>query len=143
MVPYEMIGRNIMVVDKYFRLYLKDALKIHDMNTAEGLALLVLLGKQGVGQDYLIDELQYDKGVIARTMKALEEKGLVEKMKNDSDLRAANYFLTLKSLQFKPIFIDLLKSWNDRILSGVSEEELEVVNKVLILMAENSVRRGE
>lgn len=136
-----MIGRNIMVIDKYFRLYLKDSLKAHQMNTAEGLVLLVLYGQEGLSQDDLIDELQYDKGVMARTMKALEAKGMVTKLRNEADLRSANYSLTPQAAQFRPVLIDLLIAWSDRMINGLSVEELAIADRALCVMAQNSVGR--
>lgn len=38
------IWRSMNIPDKYFRLYLRDALKSYDLNMAEGLVLLPLFG---------------------------------------------------------------------------------------------------
>ena len=91
-IKYAFIGRYIFIVDKYFRLYFKDSLKEYGMNSAEGLVLLVLFGEDGMTQDQLIAELQYDKGVMARTMKSLEEKAYVKRERNPIDKRSSIFF---------------------------------------------------
>ena len=57
------IGRNIMVIDKYFRMYFKNHLKQYGLNTAEGLSLLALYEEDGRTQEQLIMLLHYDKAL--------------------------------------------------------------------------------
>ena len=156
MEKYPRIGRNINIADKYFRLYLRDALSPHGLNTAEGTVLLSMYGssggterqivdsihgREGGGntQDERIDDLHYDKGVMTRTMKSLEEKGFVQRSPNPADSRSYIFTLTEKGLDFKGTLIDLLRRWSDRLLAGIDEQTLSTVEKALAVMAENAV----
>ena len=41
MLEHKAVGLNIFIIDKYFKMYLKKSLKQYELNTAEGLVLLV------------------------------------------------------------------------------------------------------
>ena len=141
---------------KYFRIYLRDALKPYDLNTAEGMVLLSLYGKNGTTesqildsihgnagwhtQDQIIGELHYDKGVMTRTMKALEEKEYVLRSDNPADSRSYIFSLTQKALDFKPILVDMLYTWNTYLLEGIDADSLDIVEKALAIMAGNAIK---
>lgn len=153
MERFESIGRNMMISDKYFKMYLRDSLRPYGINAAEGIVLLMMCRREmmtgknsentdplmhGNTQDELIREIHYDKGVMTRTMSELEEKGFVERRTNPSDSRSFLFSLTSKWDEFMPVMMEILICWNRRLLSGISEEELAVVQKALAVMAENS-----
>ena len=159
MEQYASIGRNMNIADKYFRLYLRDALKPHNLNTAEGTVLLSLYGKNGSTetqifdsihdhttrhtQDQIIDELQYDRGVMTRTMKALEEKEYVLRSDNPTDCRSYIFSLTKKAMDFKPILIGILFEWNTYLLEGIDAEALKITENALAVMAKNAMKHSK
>ena len=151
------IGRSMNIADKYFRLFLRDALSPRGLNTAEGTVLLSMLEKSGGTapeifrsihgraaeentQDELIERLQYDKGVMARTMKALEEKGFVERRANPADSRSSLFCLTDEGRELKGALIGALRRWSVVLLDGIPEQDLSVLERDLDRMAENAVR---
>ena len=156
-IHYRLIGQNMMVVDKYFKIYLKNSLKKYDLNTAEGMVLLALYGHDGrteeqilhdIHQDYdgksqdqLIDELHYDKSVMTRTMQALEKKGYVIRGDNPKDSRSFIFNLTSKAIAFKDILIEILKEWNDTLLASFDDIDLEFLKNALAIMAKNAKRK--
>lgn len=152
MEKFTSIGRNMMIADKYFKLYLRDALMPHNLNAAEGIVLLMMYRKNmnhtkdsdnhyNTGsntQDELIREIHYDKGVMTRTMKELEQKGFVERQPNPADSRSYLFSLTPKGIAFQETIMDILKRWNTQLLAGLSEEQLAVVESTLNIMAQNT-----
>ncbi len=152
---YTSISRNILVIDKYMKLYMKNALKPYDLNTAEGMVLLVLYGHNGLAeeeiltelhgkeligktQEQLIGSLHYDKGVMTRTMQALESKGYVTRQDNTADGRSYLFFLTKMAEDFKPVLISILRFWSDGILQGFEKEIVEVIGHALEQISENA-----
>ena len=146
------IGRNMMISDKYFKLYLRDSLLPYGLNASEGIVLLMMYQSNSSmdieknpgwhpvpnTQDELIQKIHYDKGVMTRTMKDLESKGFVTRTVNPEDSRSFLFALTKKSLEFKDTLISILKTWHNRLLSGLTDEELATVARVLGIMAKNS-----
>lgn len=158
MKQYASIGRNMNIADKYFRLYLRGALKPYGLNTAEGTVLLSLYGKNGTTesqifdsihdhdchtQDQIIDELHYDRGVMTRTMKGLEEKDYVLRSDNTNDCRSYIFSLTKKALGFKPILIGILYKWNTWLLEDIDPDTLKTVENALSVMAKNAIKHSK
>lgn len=155
------IVKNSMIIEKHFKLFFKNGLKQYDLNTAEGMVLLLLIEKEakpecntiekmhkiirGQTQDQMIDEIHYDKAVMTRTMQSLEGKGYVVRNLNPIDSRSYIFSLTKKAADFKPTLINILKHWNEGMQKGIDKKELEVADKALSQMANNAIElaRGE
>jgi DNA-binding MarR family transcriptional regulator len=152
-------GRNIMVIDKYFKLYFRKMLKEYDLNSAEGMVLLALFGSDGLTekqiltsihsgtgaqtQEQIIRELHYDKSVLTRTMQALEEKEYVTRCKNQQDSRAFDFHLTQKAKDFRPKLMKILSQWHTHLIEGVDPKTLELLDEILETMAKNAIWIGE
>jgi DNA-binding MarR family transcriptional regulator len=148
-------GRNIMVIDKYFKLYFRRMLKEYDLNSAEGMVLLALFGSDGLTekqilttihsgigaqtQEQIIRELHYDKGVLTRTMQSLEEKKYVTRCKNLQDSRAYDFHLTDKAKEFRPKLISILSQWHARLIEGLDQKTLDILDKALETMTKNAI----
>ena len=141
MEKFEHIGRNMMITDKYFKLYLRDALAPFDLNTAEGVVLLMMfhsaVAKKNTQED-LIRRIHYDKGVMTRTMKELEKKGYVSREPHPTDSRSYLFSLTAAGETLKDPLFDILRRWNERLLAGIDEKDVETVKRVLGKMAQNA-----
>ncbi len=141
MERFESIGRNVMITDKYFKLYLRDALMPFDLNAAQGIVLLMMYHNAATAkntQEDLIRRIHYDKGVMTRTMKELEQKGYVKREQNPADSRSYLFSLTEKGTAFKDPMMGALRRWNERLLDGISEQELSVLTAALSKMAQNA-----
>lgn len=152
-------GRNIMVIDKYFKLYFRRMLKEHELNSAEGMVLLALFGSDGLTekqiltsihsgtgaqtQEQIIRELHYDKGVLTRTMQSLEEKAYVVRCKNLQDSRAFDFHLTEKAKAFRPKLMKILSQWHTHLIDGIEQKTLDLLDETLETMAKNAIWIGE
>ena len=152
----ESIVRNNMIIGKYFRLFFRNSLRQYDLNTAEGMVLLLLLEKEtnpqrntiekmhkiikGQTQDQIIDEIHYDKSVMTRTMKSLESKGYVARNVNPVDSRSYIFSLTKKAADFKPTLLNVLELWNDGLRRDIDEATLETASIALSRMANNALK---
>ena len=156
-------GRNIMIIDKYFKLYFRRMLKEYDLNSAEGMVLLALFGSDGLTekqiltsihsgtgaqtQEQIIRELHYDKGVLTRTMQSLEEKEFVTRCKNQTDSRAYDFHLTDKAKDFRPKLMKILSQWHTGLIEGIDRQTLDIMDEALEKMTKNAIgtcdRAGE
>lgn len=144
------ITRQFMVVTKYFKLYYKNQLKPYGLNIAEAMVLLALMDGMdkthgdilaaihdgrggmpdqaqmdrcsGMTQEEVIGDLHYDKGVMTRTMKALEGKGYVTRSANPADSRSYLFNATEKARLLQPKLLAILQAWNDLLLNGVAHQ---------------------
>jgi len=157
----ESVGRNNMIIEKYFKLYFRNNLKQYGLNTAEGLILLLMMEKvmkpldnaldemhqllMGQTQDQMNDEIHYDKAVMTRTMQSLESKGYVARRINPADRRSSIFSLTQKAIDLELVLIDILARWNDGLQKGIDKENLEIVKTALTQMVNNALEltKGE
>ena len=146
------LGRDIFVIDKYFRLFFKNALRPYDLNPTEAMVLLALYEKGGhlredvfddihehklsKSQEQIIADLQYDKAAMTRTMQSLEGKGYAQRRANPSDSRSFLFWATQKADAFKPTLIGILREWNDLLTEGVGD--MDIIGPAIRQMAENA-----
>lgn len=151
MLEFASIDQNIVIIHKYFKQYFKNELKPYDLNAAEGMVLFMLFvqkdradtgaGKSdhqetfGKTQEQIVDELHYDKSVMARTMQSLETKGYVLRNDNPQDSRSYIFTPTQAAMAFKPVLLSMIKRWHDSMLKDV--EHLDVIKTAIKKMAVN------
>ncbi len=146
------LGRDIFIIDKCQRAYLKNALKKYEITTVEAMVILALYENNGAlseqkldnihefhtrkTQDQIISELQYDKAAMTRTMQQLEREGYVIRACNPNDNRSYLFSLTDKAYRFIPELLKILRTLNELLTSGV--ENLDIVKKATLKMAKNA-----
>ena len=159
MIEHNAIGLNIFIINKYFKLYFKKSLKKYNLNTAEGLVLLVFfkyhnaisqkdidkIHNNAIGktQDEIISELHYDKGVMTRTMQSLEDKNFVIRKSNPKDNRSYIFQLTEKAINLKPDLLEILNEWNNILLQGIDKELANLLKLQLDKMVDNLINSNK
>lgn len=124
------IGQNIYIINKYFKIYLKNALNPFQINSAEAFVLLTLYDQLettdshfpemvGFTQEQILEDLHYHKSVMTRTMQSLEKKEFVLRNGHPSDNRCHLFTLTEKAFEFMPRLINILKGWNNVLLHDI------------------------
>ncbi len=148
------LGKDIFVIDKYFKIYFRNALKPYGINASEAMVLLALYtkggemgnsifdeihrGKFGKTQEQIINDLHYDKGAMTRIMQSLEQCGLVIRKNNPGDSRSFVFHTTAKADAFKPRLIEILRKWNSSLLDGI--EHADIIKEAVSKMSRNARR---
>jgi len=131
---YPEIGRIMMAYDKKFKVFMKNALKNNNLTVAEALVLLSLYENDGQTQDMLLSSIYYDKSVMTRTMKALEDRGLISRRSNPDDGRSWIFHLKKSGRDLKPEIVQALRDWCSIVFDGMDEarsaEMLELLREV-------------
>ena len=140
------LGREIFVIEKHFRLYFKGALKEHGLVPTEAMVLLTLIDT-GSGpdktQEQIIEELQYDKAAMTRTMQSLERKGYVTRRNNPRDSRSYLFTATEQARRFMPELFEILRCWNDLLMKDIDDLDLLVRGvRKMAANAKNSTHGG-
>ena len=118
-------------LQKYFR---EAGLEI----TVEQWSVLVHLWKQdGVNQQELCNRTFRDKPSITRLVDNLEKLGLVKRVAGKDDRRINFIFLTDEGRSLRDKTMELASNTLVEGLDGVSEEDVEVVRRVLTRVYEN------
>lgn len=145
---FTLISRNVIAVEKYFKMYFKAELKKYGFNTTEGLILYILYTQAGVADEYggktqeqLCSLLYLDKAEISRTIKCLESKGYLLRSNHPTDSRSSICRLTEKALAFQPQLFEILREWNEDVLSAMDTQTLNLVNASLENILVNAKRK--
>lgn len=106
--------------------YTAAALKQYNVGlTPEQFLLIDLLWNHGpMSQQTIADKMQKDKNSVTKLVDALETKGLVVRQKDGVDRRSNLLVLTQKAEDMKESAKEKGISVLDKMLEGISEEEL-------------------
>lgn len=121
------------------KLFMAAMMKANNIDlTPEQFLLIDMLWNQGdLKQQQLADEMQKDKNSVTKLIDALEQKGLVMRHQNPTDRRSNTIVLTEKGhslkLDAKTVGISSL----DKMLEGLSEQEIQSFIVVMRRISKN------
>lgn len=137
------IGRCISIVYRHMNVFFKHRLEPYGLSPSEMMTLLNMVDNDGVNQESLRDGLKYDKGVMARIVKSLIEKGYLTKAHSETDKRAYQITRSDRAKDFEPVIFKLLYDWNQVLVGGEDEEEIEQLKGQLNTIADRVIRKVE
>lgn len=82
------IGKYISILSRQFQIYINRELKEHDISSSEYIFIVNIPDDGDINQKQICDSFEIDQAMATRSMKSLEEKGLVLREKNPHDKRA-------------------------------------------------------
>lgn len=137
----ETIGLYTSHTVKNIIRFLTVNLKDFDVTPEQWTVLKRLAEQDGISQKQLAMKSEKDQPTVTRILDILERKELIYKQKNTEDRRSFLIFITEKGMTAKnelsPFIEDL---YEETILKGISEEELEVYKSVLSQINANMTR---
>ena len=120
---------TISVFHKYGKQILDEMLQPLQLDWRSMVVLLVVDQVPGISQGRLIPFLQTDKANVAKLLKEMEEKDLLERKEEEGDHRIKNCHLTVKSSSILPELREIMSIWENQCFSGLTETEKEVFLK--------------
>lgn len=132
------LGKWISVLHRCRKSYFNRQLEPYGISGGQFIILLALSRHDGLRQEAISDHLKIDKTIAAKSIKKLESNGYLTKEKDQSDGRAYNVFLTQKAIDIIPSIKKTEKYWEEGVTSGLTEEECQLVEKLLHKMADNA-----
>jgi DNA-binding MarR family transcriptional regulator len=119
----EPIARHVSLAGRALSTRIEQGLAPYGIGRGEYRVLFALCNEEGVSQTTLADEHHLDKGVIARVVRRLEEKGYVERRPDPEDRRRKLLYLTDEAEELRSEVGDLKATVDAEIAQGLSEEE--------------------
>lgn len=105
-----------------------------DLHSSHYAFILAICRDSGRSQEDLAKELCLNKSTVARTLNFLEEKGYITRTPLPNDKRQFAVHPTEKMLAILPQIKEASNEWMTLLSEGISQEELEIFNSVLIRM---------
>ncbi len=124
------------------RMYNEEASKFEG-SMAIGFALLSIDKEVGTPSSAISNRMGMEATSLTRTLKALEEKGLIIRKKNPDDGRGVLIYLTDFGKQMRAQSKETVLKFNETIRKNISDEKLqnfiEVADKINDLIAEKKI----
>ena len=119
------------------RMYNEEASKF-DGSTAIGFALLSIDKEEGTPSSFISNRMGMEPTSLTRTLKTLEDKGLITRKKNPDDGRGVLIYLTDLGKELRAKSKETVLKFNESIKNKISEEKLnhfmevaEVINELI------------
>jgi DNA-binding MarR family transcriptional regulator len=125
------------ILVRYCRLFTERKLKEYDLSFGEQIIIMFLSTHENVNQDTISKTYMIDKGMVAKTLDKLERKGFVMRKQNPDNKRENIISLEQKGFDILNKMSVILKEWNEILYDGISEEEIEYMNRLTGRMVEN------
>jgi len=119
------------------RMYNEEAHK-YDATMATGFALLSIDREEGTPSTALGPRMGMEATSLTRTLKSMEEKGLIIRKKNPEDGRGVLIYLTEFGKEKRELSKNTVLKFNDSVRQHVSEEKInnfievaEIINELI------------
>lgn len=119
--------------------------ELKHLNLTEGQVpcLMVLSKNPGITQDELAKILHIDKGTIARAVRKLEEKDMLNRIQDQKNRRRYLLSLTVKGENRIPEILRAEEKWENLIFTCFTDEERSHVVNCVKILAKNSLELGK
>jgi len=131
------IAKYLSIAHRAQTSLLNDKLADYDVGRGQYPFLIALYHQEGICQQELCEIYNIDKAAAGRAAKKLEDKGFIQREKDPEDGRKYLVYLTEKSREFKPVFMDILDSIESKLIEGLSQAEINVFLKVIKKISKN------
>ncbi len=124
------------------RMYNEEASRF-DGSMAIGFALLSIDKENGTPSTFISNRMGMEATSLTRTLKALEEKGLITRKKNPEDGRGVLIYLTQLGKEKRELSKETVLKFNETVKKNISEEKLfhfiEVSETINNLISEKKI----
>jgi DNA-binding MarR family transcriptional regulator len=115
----------------------------HEVSTAIAYAMLSI-DKEGTLSTQLGPKMGMEPRSLTRTLKSMEDKGLIKRVTETKDKRKVRIFLTEKGKIKRKIASNTVKAFNLKVIEGVDPEKLnhfyEVIDHINEIIADAKIR---
>ena len=122
------IGKNIGILNRQFNIFLNRELAGTGLNATEFMYIGYLYQNNGIMQDELAREFLVDRAAITRTLKNMEEKGFVDRVRSKEDGRERRIYLTEKARSYEKLAESIQEKYicaAGDLLDGHRQREIE------------------
>lgn len=133
----ESVGHQIVRLMQLMRREVEVRMAQHGMTDAQWKPLWMIASGRATNAIELARETGIDAGAITRMLDRLESKGLVERVRSESDRRVVHLRLTAAGEAASAHIPHVLASVNNDFLAGFSEREWKQLRKLIERMSAN------
>ena len=133
------MNRQIGIIERCNALYRSAAFKELGIGGYQHTYIIAVCNNPGISQDEIAKRIHVNKSNVTRHICSLEDGGFVRREDNPKDKRSFIVFPTEKALEIKPKILQILREWDNRLTEFLSNEEKELLNDILLRVANKSL----
>jgi DNA-binding MarR family transcriptional regulator len=126
MMQNRSIGKNISYIARALSRYIDQETKHLQLSNATVPFLTYLYEHEGIHQDEMAKNLQFDKSSAARSIKTLETLGYIKKITDRGNKRRNIVTVTELGRGIQDELYSILRECTKHIFTGFSQEEIEL-----------------
>ena len=137
------IMKSLNYISRSQAMFIADRLMkqgITDLSAAHWPLIWTVIRDPGRSQEEITQNICLNKSTVARSLAQLEENAYVVRIPKTEDKRCLLVYPTEKMYELMPTLRTIVSDWYDHILEGMSEDELEVFQSVLVRIEQNAKR---
>lgn len=125
------IGKLIAIISKGQTIYMNRKLDEFGINSTQLHLLFEISNQNDINQEKIASRCNINKGAVARSIKKLEDNGLVVRQIDSSNRRQNKVSLTKKGKDIVDKSIELIGEWEDEIFNNdlIEKEDMQKVLK--------------
>ena len=119
------VGKLITMISRGHTIYVNHHLEDLGINASQLHLLFEISHQKNINQEKIATRCNINKGAVARSIKKLEEKGLIKRQIDDANRRQNIISLTGNGEETLHESINLLKNWEEEVFDqNIIEKEL-------------------
>lgn len=137
--PTKGIGKWISIIHRKTQMHMNHASSEIGLNLTESLYLTHLKEDRAVNRKWLTDHLSMDDALTTRTLRGLEERGLIIQERSETDQRQLSVRLTSKGASLVPLILRAHRLWLEELTRDFTPDETKRAGYMLEQMAVRAI----
>ncbi|WP_298523619.1 MarR family winged helix-turn-helix transcriptional regulator [uncultured Methanobrevibacter sp.] len=125
------VGKLIAMIARGHAIYINHRLEEFDINSTQLHLLFEIYHTENINQEEISSRCSINKGAVARSIKKLEDKGLVMREVDENNRRQNKVSLTGKGRETLAKAYEILNEWEDEVIVKKGYIEKELLQQIL------------
>ncbi len=137
------VGKLLYMIGKGYSVYVNRNLEEFGINTTQLHLLFEIAHESNINQEMIAARCNINKGAVARSIRKLEEKGLVKREIDENNRRQNRLSLTKDGEDILIKACGVLRDWEDSVILDDGYIKKELLQKVLKEIAVKTMELNE
>lgn len=125
------VGKLLYLIGKGYTLYINRRMEEFGINTTQLHLLFEISDSCDINQEKISERCNINKGAVARSIKKLEDNGLVSRQIDENNRRQNKISLTQKGEDILNESKKILHSWEDEVILDKGYIDKELLQQIL------------
>ena len=137
------VGKLLYMIGKGYYMYVNHHLDEFGINTTQLHLLFEISNHTDLNQENIAKRCNINKGAVARSIKKLEDKGLVKRQIDENNRRQNKISLTGDGEEILKKTNNILHEWEDEVIMDKGYVEKELLQKILKEIAVKTIELNQ